>query len=334
MQAALHAYLRSDSGLALLRRCAVAVRRWMKDNGIAGSVAGCDSLDDLAGEIMVFILEREGLRQELEEAAASGNASALRNLIVVSFQRRVLDLRRAGRGDSWHALYRKIVRLLCDHPEFTTFGDKEGTWYEPQNVGNPETLNRVVLQPDHDLLHWPTPHWDHHAALERNISGAASEFWALVCEKNGHTGLVAVRDLVGWLTGKGLVDVRNKEAVLESDLPESGPRSLEEMAVASLPDAPLDREALFRLARRIVALWKPEMALAFHLVHGEGLKQAEAAAAMGYASASGVNYLLRQALLNLREMVSGWPELFGDEENERHQEAFLDCILAECKGRA
>ena len=38
---------------------------------------------------------------------------------------------------------------------------------------------------------------------------------------------------------------------------------------------------------------------------------------------------LRQAVLNLRDMVAAWPELFEDDD-ERAQEVFLECVLAQC----
>jgi hypothetical protein len=332
MPGAFHAFLRGEAGLALLRRCAAAILKWMRDKDIPGTVVGCDDLDDLAGGIMVFILERDGLRQELEEAASIGNPTALSNLIILSFRRHIQDLRRAGRGNAWYALYRKIVRLLNAHPDFTTIGNSEGTWYAPKQGADPPCLNQITLQPEQGHTDWPFPTWDHAADLEGNLAVAADQFWRAAVTKSHDPGLVAVRDLLGWLAGKGVVDVRARETVLESDLPENGPRLLDEMAVAAPTSPPLQRDALARLARRIVAAWKPDMARAFYLVHGKGLRQVEAARTMGYASAAGVNYPLRQAALDLRKMVAAWTELF-EEGDEQTQEVFLECVLAECKAR-
>ncbi|TVR01589.1 MAG: hypothetical protein EA399_02010 [Desulfovibrionales bacterium] len=325
----LHTFLESAAGQKLLDGCARKLAAWMRNNGFSGSLSGCDSLEDIAGELVVMILERDGLRRELTEAAANNNFSGLHALIVESFKRRALDRRRSGRGDAWHAMYRKIVRLLGQRSEFVLHGSRDGSWYAPTraDISGPPEL--ITLPVSRDFTHLPHPIWDHQTRLEPNIEQAAVQFWRLATETSGRIGFVAIRDLVAWLEAKAVVDLRPRAMVTESDLAQDGTGCVEDLAAVPA-SPPLETEVLARLARRIVATWKPEMARAFHLVHGQGLKQAEAAKAMGYASAAGVNYPLRQAVLNLREMVAAWPELFEDGD-ERAQEVFLECILAQCR---
>ena len=328
----LHTFLESAAGQELLRRCARTLHHWMGNSGFSGGLSGglfgCDGPEDIAGELVVMILERDGLRRELAEAAASGNYPGLRGLIVEAFKHRALDRRRSGRGGAWHAMYRKIVRLLGQRAGFVLHGSRDGSWYAPIMAGISQPPELISLPTSRDFADLPHPAWDHQARLEPNIEQAAVQFWRLAAESSGSMGLVAVRDLVAWLEAKAVVDLRSRAMVAESDLSQDGMGCVEELA--AVPDRPpLETEVLARLARRIIATWKPEMARAFHLIHGQGLKQAEAAKIMGYASAAGVNYPLRQAVLNLREMVAAWPELFEDGD-ERAQEVFLECVLAEC----
>lgn len=324
----LYAFLETADGQKLLRRCAALIRQWMKNAVVPGNLYGCDEEDDIAGEIVLLILEREGLRQELEEAAVNGNYPGLRGLIVTAFKRHVLDQRRSSRSNAWHAMYRKVVRLLARRQGFVLHGGREGSWYGPGNiVSNNDAL--ITNPAHHDYSAWPNPTWDLQAGLEANLEQAAGQFWNFAAQSAKRSGLVAVRDLLAWLEAKGALDMQSRGLVLESELSRDGQPCIEEMA--SVPSSlPLERDALTRLAERIVAAWKPEMAQAFHLVHGEGRKQADAAKMMGYASAAGVNYPLRQAVLNLRKMSTVWPELF---EDDRSQEFFLECILAKCKSR-
>lgn len=329
----LHTFLESAAGQELLGRCAKKLHHWMDNSGFSGSVVGCDAPEDIAGELVVMILEREGLRRELREAAANGNYPGLRGLILEAFKYRALDRRRSCQGEARHAMYRKVVRLLGQRPGFVLHASRDGSWYAPTMADMSGPPELITFPPGRDFRDLPHPAWDHKARLEHNIERAAARFWGLATdtsrsEAGSRIGFVAVRDLLAWLEAKSVLDVRSRTMVAESNLSEDGKDSVEELAaVPTTP--PLENEALARLARRIVAKWKQEMVQAFHLVHGEGLKQADAAKIMGYASAAGVNYPLRQALLNLREIVAAWPELFEDDDEKAH-EVFLECVLAEC----
>jgi len=327
--APLHAFLQSAQGLGLLRRCAAMLQQWMRNFAIPRNLCGCDGQDDIAGEIAVLILERKGLRQELEEAAANGNFLGLRSLIVEAFKRHIQDQRRSSQSSAWHAMYRKTVRLLARRADFLLQGDRNGSWYAPSTADIPEHMPRIAHSGLHDYLSWPHPTWDHQSRLETNIKQAAEAFWKIATTSAGRLGLVAVRDLLAWLAAKGVVDVQPREAILESDLPQDMSSCIEN-APATSTTVPLELELLEKFAQRIVATWPPESAMVFHLVYGQGLPQAKAAKIMGYASASGINYILRQAVLNLREMVSSWPELSEGEGNDQDQDHFLECLLAAC----
>ncbi len=331
MQTALHTFLQSAQGLDVLRHCAATIRRWMKRNAVSGKVIGCDDVDDLAGAIMLLILEREGLRRELEAAAVNGNFPGLHGLIVQAFKLHVRDQRRSSQSSAWHAMYRKIVRLLARLEGFVLHGGREGSWYGRSTIG-PDHGDLMTHPASHDYSAWPDPRWDHKARLENNLEQAAEQFWDAAMQSANRPGLVAVRDMLAWLEAKGVVDLQSREAILESEL-SVDPPSFIENAPAALPVTPQEREILANLAERIVAAWPLEVVRAFGLVHGQGFSQTEAAKIMGYASASGINYLLRRGLLNLREMIAAWPELFGDEQSEAMQEGFLECLLATCRKR-
>lgn len=328
----LHIFLESPAGQALLRGCASKLDWWMKNNGLAGRLFGCDGPEDIAGEIVLLVMERDGLRRELEGAAVNGNYPGLRSLIMEAFRRYALERRRSNQAESRHVMYRKIVRLLGQRDGFVVYGTKDGSWYAPRtgNISDPPAL--ITLPAWHDYGDWPHPAWDRQGRLESNLEQAAAQFWKLGAGSSDPPGYAAVRDLLAWLEAKAVVDVRSRKTVSASELPGDGSVGMEEWA--SVPAfEPLERETLRRLARRIVAAWKPETVQAFHLVHGEGRKQADAAKIMGYASAAGVNYPLRQAILHLRETTSIQPELFGGEQSEAAQELFLECVLAECRTR-
>ncbi len=328
--ATLRDFLAAPVGQKLLRGCAVSLRQWMKKNGISAYVSGCDDVDDVVGELVLMILEKEGLRQELEEAVAVGNSISLGSLISASFHRDVLDMRRSEQGSPWHALYRKTVRLLRQEDGVYVHGTRKGSFYTLADSSDPATLQPVSCPNIQDMQAWPPPTWDHGAPLRANLVRAARDLWLEATQRAGRHGLVAVRDVLGWLSSRGVVDLQPREALLESELPLQTPSSLENTPSPSTPVA-LEKVVLERMARRIVAGWKPEMVQSFHLVHNLELSQSEAAKVMGYASASGINYPLRQAVLNLREMIGSYPELSAEDGNEQDHELFLVCLLEACK---
>lgn len=323
-------FLNSPEAQDLLGRCAVVLQRWMIRNKITGTVSCCDGHEDIVGELVLLILERGALRQEMEEAVVNGNAPALRNLIISAFQSHVLEKRRSSKSSVRHAFYRKTVRLLARQNNLVLKGDRTGSWYAPSEAEEKGTLQIISLPAFNDYGDWPEPAWDLWPSLERKLVEASLEFWKLATYKTGSIGLVAARDFLAWLESKGLLDLQQHVTFLESEMSEDGSFTIEETATVP-PITPPEPEALARLAKRIVAAWTPEMAQAFHIIHGLGHTQSKAAEIMGYSSASGVNYHLRQAVLSLREMVSAWPELFGDEESSRDQDMFLEYVLAECK---
>lgn len=302
----------------------------MKNNGFSSGLFGCDGPDEVAGEIVLLILEREGLRRELGEAAANGNFPGLRSLIIEAFKRYALERRRSNQAEPRHVMYRKIVRLLGQRDGFAMHGTRDGSWYMPRSgkIVDPPVL--ITLPVRHDYGDWPPPDWDHHGRLESNLEQAAVQFWKLGPGSSDPPGYAAVRDLLAWLEAKAVVDVRSRKVLTQSELLNDESECMKQSVSIPTFD-PLERDILRKLARRIVAAWTPEMVTAFHLVHGVGRKQTDAAGLMGYASASGINYVLRQAILNLREVTSMWPELFGDEQSDEAQEAFLECLLLECR---
>lgn len=328
----LRAYLHSSAGRELLRGCASSLQSWMKQNSIPRSVLPFDEEDDLVSEIVLFILERESLRQEMEDAVEGGTAHAMRSLIVFSFKRHLQDMRRASQGSAWHAQYRKIARILSRQPGFLWQGMKEGSFYALAGESKMEPA-RPRASGMRDFDQWLHPRWDPKADLETNIVQAAQDFWREVTSRNGAAAFLPLRDLFAYLAAKGVVDVQSKEVMLESDFPEDALETFENLSVTPFCP-PLEEEALVALAERIVSAWDAAMAQAFFLVHAEEKTQEEAARIMGYKAASGVNYVLRQAVLNLKEMVAAWTELFGPEESEREQAVFLRHVLKCCGQRA
>lgn len=335
------AWLSSKEGDNFLHECAqriigykeryITAKQSVFWNVGKGEKERIDNLHDLKSEIFIFIFDNSNVRNKIEKDLRGGkNLSALKNLQTMYISQ-LKDARRGKEGDFVSYLYRKIQVFLSKHEGFTVSSQRDGSFYAAIIAEGLPVLGGEFFQ-NHNVEAWPSPQRPNKEATSHDYQEWAKTFWNLVRKAAGYDCLVPIRELTYYLIHHKCVgdpiakvsssvqrDQHGQEIDLLDDFPDQNPAS----GVSS--------QVLEGMAQDLVSSWGPKVAQAFYLRYADDLPLSEIAEKLGYAGPSGVSNLLQRAAHSLREKISAWPGLYGQEENEALSKEFLEYVLDFCK---
>jgi len=329
----------SNDGYSFLKECSRYILKDKRRNITSKEASMWDDnknddkiIEDLVSELYLFVLDNPKVYRKLTHHIIDGKGSSPVNALRSMYHNHLKDIKRTGQGDFFSYLYRKVQIVLARSDSLALVTGREGSYYAVAKNKDLPFVSQDIFQKCR-VEEWPAcPETGDAALKEDNLVACACFFWSLVKEFAGYEGFVPVREFVYYLIAKKNVFDQGAKFVSAIQIDSEGREvDLYEKYADEKSERGISVEMLQDLAGEIVAFWDEKQARAFYLRWEEDLSLAEIASEMGYSGPSGVSTLLNNAVYYLRERVSYWPGLYGEETSDAICKEFLEMIIKFCK---
>lgn len=327
-------WLRVDEANLIIDRCAAYIARKMISSGLIQEY----DAEDLTSEIWIFC-NNNAEKWENQKPFAVLYAQGLDHVARWIINRFILQVmggaRRFQQSPAKYLYSRLRVSLSSAKGTIRTYADRVGTYYtccqslpwsKENSFGSSDLGNASWIFPSN--------------VSEKNIYekdvivDLAQFFWRQIREKTGKDLWVPVRELAHYvalfLPIRENHDTVSIYAPIDADQETTLGETLKDPSAIS-PERQVILEDLRRKAEKCALRLDSDERKVLALYHGENQSLEEMAKSMGYATASGVSYLLTKSYHRIRNFCKPIPGLSPPDIDRELFTRFMEYVIMFCK---